>query len=105
MTDNDVPPNMMPEHSDVSFPEIPGVVDGRMTVHQEVGGSVSLRVVVGACGQMSARGLLELIIGAEHAVSLTGGPTQLGAGLMGGAGPMSFPCQIGCCPDAAATVA
>jgi hypothetical protein len=86
------------------LPEVPGIIEGWMTVHPGPGGSVSFRVVIGIGGSQAAMGdLLELVVSAENVGglghALAGRDRRISSGA--DAAP-SFPCHIGFCRSNAA---
>lgn len=76
-------------------PEIPGIIEGSITIHPGQGGSVSFRVVIGVDDRQAARhDLLELIFGAEHSEELSRALTRRNA-KGSTSDPISLPCHIG----------
>lgn len=97
---------MLPSRDNIP-PEIPGIIDGTMTVHPEPGGNVSFRVVIGIDdGQTAKRDLLELIIGPSYIGNLSRALTGQDISIAGGSDPVpSFPCHIGFCRNAISSAA
>jgi hypothetical protein len=78
-----------------------------MTMHSDLGGSVSFRVLIGVGGgRNTKRDLLELIISAEQIGELTRILADHNAGIVGDSDPMpSFPCHVGFCRNAVSSAA
>jgi hypothetical protein len=75
------------------LPEVPGIIEGSMTVSPEPDGRVSLRVLTGGSSAGAGRDLIELIISLEdlgRALADTKSIDRLSA----------LPCHVGFCPDA-----
>jgi hypothetical protein len=75
------------------LPQVPGIIEGTMTINPEPDGRLSLRVLIGAAsGRTRESDLLELIIS----------PEDLGRALAGQPAKsiepaLEFPCHIGFC--------
>jgi hypothetical protein len=86
------------------LPEVPGIIEGSMTVSPGPDGTVSFRVLTGSQG--AGRDLIELLIGLEDlgralAEARTGAradPRDLDK-------RPAFPCHIGFCPNATCAAA
>jgi hypothetical protein len=94
--------NVAPCQYVIPLPEIPGIVEGWMTVYPGVAGSVSFRVIVGVGeGQTAKHDLLEFVISAENATELVHALMCRGTRIAREDDPLSsFPCHVGSCTDA-----
>lgn len=96
-----------PSQRSLPQPRIPGIIEGSMTAHPELGGGVSFRVLIGVDdGQTAECDLLELIISAEHVGQLSRVLADYRAGIIGESDSVpSFPCHIGFCRNAVSSAA
>lgn len=77
------------------LPEVPGIIEGTMTINHEPDGRLSFRVLIG--GQTDGCDLIELIITPEHL------SRALGSAKAPDQSP-TLPCHIGFCRSAMPTV-
>jgi hypothetical protein len=79
------------EESMTPLPEVPGIIEGAMTVIQEPDGRMSFRVLISANGDR-----IELIINPEHVrQALAGTEARRLAGAQATDRVPTFPCHIG----------
>ncbi len=80
-----------------ALPEIPGIIDGAMTITPEPDGRMSFRVLISADGERAdCCDRIELIINPEHVrQALAGTKIRRLAGAQTTDEPPTFPCHIG----------
>lgn len=82
--------------------QVPGLIEGEMTMYREADGSVSFRVIIGTAGRGNDQhDLLELVISADNIGNLIRGladPGTADADCQSSVPPL--PCRIGFCRDA-----
>jgi|GEM_PF-3922953 hypothetical protein len=80
-----------------ALPEIPGIIDGAMTITPELDGKISFRVLIGANGEQADRcDCIELVINSEYvrqALAATKVRRPFGAPVIDEL--PTFPCHIG----------
>jgi hypothetical protein len=95
------------EESMAAFPEVPGIVEGAMTITPEPDGRMSIRVLINADGERTDYcDRIELIISPEHVRhALAGIKIRALASTETADMPPAFPCHIGLYRNAAHTAA
>jgi hypothetical protein len=85
------------EESMTPLPEVPGIIEGAMTVVQEPDGRMSFRVLISANGERTdCCDRIELIINPEHVrQALAGTEVRRLAGAQATDRVPTFPCHIG----------
>jgi hypothetical protein len=87
----------MLEESMTALPQIPGIIEGAMTITPESDGRMSFRVLISADGERTdCCDLIELIIDPEHVrQALAGTEIRRMAGTRTAEELPTFPCHIG----------
>jgi hypothetical protein len=79
-----------------ALPEVPGIIEGAMTITPEPDGRISFRVLLGADGERTDRcDRIELIIDPEHVRQALAGTKIRIAGAEAADDLATFPCHIG----------
>ncbi len=87
--------------SKTAFPDIPGIIDGAMTITPENNGRISFRVLISAnSGRTGCCDRIELIIDSEYVRQALAAPKIRGQdGAQPVDEPPTFPCHIGFKPQ------
>lgn len=79
-----------------ALPEVPGIIEGAMTITPEPDGRISFRVLLGTDGERTDRcDRIELIINADYVTQALAGTKIRIASAEATDGLATFPCHIG----------